>query len=83
MISAACTQRICLLIPRKITSCTFIARSTSRLGYSATLPPFWLGKTPILCRFSQSGLFTCYLHRSLHMLPTVGAGKIDSTTRRC
>lgn len=74
MISAACIQLICLPIPRNITSCTLVARSTVWLGYSGTLTPFWLGNTPTLRRFSRSGHFTCYLCRSLHMLPPVIAG---------
>src|SRR5271170_668541 len=37
MISAACHQLIFFPIARKITSCTFIARSTAALGYVPTL----------------------------------------------
>ena len=44
MISAARIQMICLLIPRNITSYTFIVRHTARLAYRATLLIFLVGQ---------------------------------------
>ena len=38
-ISAACHQVILFAIARKITSCTFIARSQASSGYRFILPP--------------------------------------------
>src|SRR5580704_4868540 len=45
-ISAACHQVIFFAIARRITSCTFIARSTAALGYVSTLTCMEISSPP-------------------------------------
>src|SRR5271170_5790983 len=51
MISAACHQLIFFAIARKITSCTFIARSTAALGYVSTLSRMDTSSPPAMRTF--------------------------------
>ena len=62
-------QMICPLIARKITSCIFIARSTARAEYSSIgFSPFPMGLYPN--PNNKTGHFTCYIHRTDHLLAT-------------
>ena len=67
MISAACHQLIRFPIARKITSCIFIARSIAALGYDSISTSWIDALTPDRL---PSGHFTCYFHRTYHVLTT-------------
>src|ERR1039458_7623676 len=67
IISAACPHVIRFAIARKITSCTFIARSQATSEYFGILPP--TSRMPQL-QAPFSGQITCYLNRTDDMLTT-------------
>ena len=56
MISAACYQVIFFPIARKITSCTFTARSQASSGYRFILPP---SRTKLYPNSTPSGQIMC------------------------
>src|ERR1039458_4901349 len=68
IISAACPHVIRFAIARKITSCTFIARSQATSEYFGILPP--TSRMPQL-QAPFSGQITCYLNRTDDMLTTL------------
>src|SRR6266567_7980094 len=71
-ISAACHQVIRFAIARKITSCTFIARSIAAFEYPTMLPMVCYSRRP------QSGQITCYFKRTYHVLPTLTEVNLDN-----
>jgi len=65
MISAACHHVIFFAIALRITSCTFIARSTAALGYASMPRMVTHPRRPL------GGHITCYLNRTYHVLTTL------------
>src|ERR1700683_1259593 len=63
--SAACHHVIFFAITRKMTSCTFIARSIAAFDKNSLLAMGSYSHRP------QSGHITCYFNRTYHLLPTL------------